>query len=54
MDKAGKINSIQKVEALNQLRGIFTMHGENDDVHVFFSLTPEQVPKIQALSFWTD
>jgi hypothetical protein len=36
----------------NQLRGTFVMHGEREDVKVFFSLSPEAVPRVQALDMW--
>jgi len=46
--KAGKIISVSDVDALNQLRGSFTMHGEKADIVISFTLSPEPDPKIQA------
>ncbi len=46
---AGKITTVDSVVAHNQLRGTFVMHGEQKDVNVYFTLTPEQSPKIQEL-----
>jgi CubicO group peptidase (beta-lactamase class C family) len=46
-EKAGKISSISTMQSANQLRGIFTMYGENGNVDVFFTLTPETNPLIQ-------
>ncbi len=46
---AGAITSIGPLAPANQLRGTFVMHGEKEDVEVFFSLSPESVPKVQAL-----
>lgn len=46
-DKAGKINSIGEVVAENQLRGYFLMHGDQANIRVSFTLTPEQPALIQ-------
>lgn len=46
--KAGKINSVSKVVAINNLRGYFLMHGEDADIKIYFTLSPETDPKIQA------
>lgn len=46
--KVGKINSVSEVNAANQLRGTFTMHGEKGDIAIWFSMSPETDPKIQA------
>lgn len=46
--KAGKIISVSKVIATNQLRGYFLMHGEQADIRIYFTLSPETAPKIQA------
>ena len=48
---AGRITSIDPLTPMNQLRGTFVMHGEKGDIEVFFSLSPEKVPKVQALKF---
>ncbi|MTI40234.1 hypothetical protein E1140_12060 [Fulvivirga lutimaris] len=47
--KAGTIESIDKIEPMNQLRGSFKMNSENGVVRVFFTLTPEKSPKVQQL-----
>ncbi len=46
--KAGKINSVSDVVATNNLRGYFLMHGEHADIKIYFTLSPETDPKIQA------
>lgn len=46
--KAGKILSVSPVVATNQLRGYFIMKGEKKDIKVWFSLSPEPEPLIQA------
>ena len=47
--KAGKIRTVEKIEPLNQLRGEFRIIAENGSINVFFTLTPEKDPKVQAL-----
>jgi len=47
--RAGRITSTAPVVAENQLRGAFTMSGEWGNVKVHFTLTPENVPRVQAL-----
>lgn len=49
LERAGKIISVGPMIAENQLRGSFMLHGEGGDVRIFFTLTPEQSPKIQEL-----
>ena len=51
--KAGKIKSVSPVAAINQLRGYFIMKGEFADIRVYFTLSPETDPKIQAFSIST-
>lgn len=46
--RAGKILSVSEVDATNQLRGTFRIHGENADIDTWFSMSPETNPKIQA------
>ena len=53
LTSAGEITSIDPLVPSNQLRGTFVMHGEREDVEVFFSLSPEPVPKVQALALRT-
>ena len=45
----GKIQSIGPIKPDNQLRGGFDVIGENGTRRVFFTLTPERVPKLQEL-----
>lgn len=47
-DKIGKIESVSDVIPENQLRGYFIMKGENGKLKVWFSLTPEPSPRVQA------
>jgi hypothetical protein len=46
-NKAGKITSIGKVIPENQLRGYFVMEGEQANIRVSFTLTPEKPALIQ-------
>ncbi len=48
-EKAGKIKTITAMVPLNQLRGHFDLIGEKAGVRIFFTLSPETDPKIQAL-----
>lgn len=48
-DEAGKVLEVGEISPLNQLRGTFILHCEKKDVEVFFSLSPEKVPKVQAV-----
>lgn len=47
--QAGEIKNITSLIPQNQLRGSFIMKGENEDIHIFFTLTPEKDPKVQQL-----
>ena len=47
--RAGKINSIGKFIPFNQLRGYFEAQTENGKLEIFFTLTPEEYPKVQYL-----
>lgn len=47
--KAGKIIRVNELIPENQLRGSFVMEGENLDVEVYFTLTPERPALIQEL-----
>lgn len=47
--KAGKILSVKEMAAQNQLRGTFVIEGENIDILVYFTLSPENPPLIQQL-----
>lgn len=52
INEAGEIKSVESLIPFNNLRGAFLMRGVSTDVQVFFSLTPEKVPKVQALYYW--
>lgn len=54
LKNAGKILSVSKVTATNQLRGYYIMKGEKKNVRIWFSLSPETVPKIQAIRIGTE
>ncbi|MGZ8339261.1 MAG: serine hydrolase domain-containing protein [Telluria sp.] len=45
----GKIKSIGRIKAENQLRGMFPVVGEHGTVDVSFTLTPEREPKVQQV-----
>ena len=47
--KAGAIRSVGPLVPENRLRGKFMLVGESGRVEVGFTLTPENVPKVQAL-----
>ena len=47
--KAGKILSVSEVVAANQLRGYFIMKGEKKSIKIWFSLSPEPDPMVQAI-----
>jgi len=49
LDRAGKIERIQKFHPRNQLRGDFKIQCLNGEVDIFFTLTPEKNPKVQQL-----
>jgi CubicO group peptidase (beta-lactamase class C family) len=50
LDAAGKISHAGPLEAENQMRGRFVMFGDRADIQVYFTLSPEPVPKVQWLS----
>ena len=45
--KAGKIIQVNELVAENNLRGSFILKGENNDIEISFTLTPENPPLIQ-------
>ena len=45
--KAGRILSVKEVKPDNQLRGSFILDGENTDIEIYFTLSPENPPLIQ-------
>jgi len=49
-NKAGRITGVKDVVPENGLRGYFIMEGENSNVQVTFTLTPENPALIQAYS----
>lgn len=48
--KAGRIISVKEMKPENQLRGSFIIEGEKADIEIFFTLSPENPPLIQAYS----
>ena len=46
-EKAGKIVSVKEMKPENQLRGTFIIEGENSDISIYFTLSPENPPLIQ-------
>ncbi len=51
-DAAGEVESIGEIEPYNQLRGRFDLATSNGLIKVFFTLTPEKIPKVQQLELW--
>ncbi|REG81715.1 serine hydrolase domain-containing protein [Algoriphagus antarcticus] len=49
LEQAGEIKNVSPLKPENQLRGSFQLEGENGDVEIFFTLTPEKDPKVQQL-----
>ncbi|NOZ45800.1 MAG: beta-lactamase family protein [Chlorobi bacterium] len=49
LSKAGAIQNVEKMEPINQLRGSFKIKTQNGLINVFFTLTPENNPKVQRL-----
>jgi CubicO group peptidase (beta-lactamase class C family) len=49
-EKAGKLITVTELKPENQLRGTFIMEFENQNIQIFFTLTPEANPKIQEFS----
>ncbi|MDZ4682279.1 MAG: serine hydrolase domain-containing protein [Saprospiraceae bacterium] len=47
--QSGKIVSVEPIVPENQLRGTFILNGEKKAISVFFTLSPERIPKVQAL-----
>jgi CubicO group peptidase (beta-lactamase class C family) len=52
LEEAGEIMHIGEINPQNQLRGSFELYGSKDSLNVFFTLSPEADPKIQALYLW--
>jgi CubicO group peptidase (beta-lactamase class C family) len=51
--QAGKIIGVKEVVPENELRGSFIIDGENADIELFFTLTPQNPPRIQYIKFTT-
>ena len=51
LDNMGDIKKIEAVVPINALRGTFLITGTDADLELFFSLTPEQNPKVQMLTY---
>jgi hypothetical protein len=51
LNHLGEILSVGPVTPENQLRGSFLLHGTQGNAEIFFTLTPEPVPKVQWLSY---
>lgn len=48
--KAGNVRKVNEVVAENNLRGTFIIECEHHDIAVYFTLSPERVPRIQQFS----
>jgi CubicO group peptidase (beta-lactamase class C family) len=48
-EKAGSIVAVGEMKPLNNLRGTFVIEGTRANVEIWFTLTPENPPRIQAL-----
>jgi hypothetical protein len=51
-DAAGVVQSVGEIEPQNQLRGRFDITSSKGLIKVFFTLTPEKMPKVQQLDVW--
>ncbi len=49
LNKAGGIQKTDEIKPENQLRGSFKIKAKNGYMNVYFTLTPEKVPKVQDL-----
>jgi CubicO group peptidase (beta-lactamase class C family) len=49
LSQSGTVKMVQKVVPRNQLRGDFNIECANGNISIFFTLTPENIPKIQRL-----
>jgi hypothetical protein len=48
-EKAGAIKTVDEIVPRNQLRGTFKIQAANGVIEVYFTLTPENDPKVQDL-----
>ena len=51
--EAGKVISVSEVRAENQLRGDFVIKGDNKDIRVYFTLSPENPALIQEFKIYS-
>jgi CubicO group peptidase (beta-lactamase class C family) len=49
LNKAGDLKLTSELKPNNQLRGSFNLEAQHGVVNVFFTLTPERIPKVQQL-----
>lgn len=49
-NKIGKFVGVKEMKAENQLRGTFIIEGEKQSIQIYFTLTPEALPKIQEFN----
>jgi len=50
LDEIGTVKKIEPLVSINPLRGTFIINGEQGNLKVFFSLTPEALPRVQMLT----
>ncbi|MGB5497316.1 MAG: serine hydrolase, partial [Maribacter sp.] len=48
-EKAGEIIKVETIVPRNQLRGSFKIQAAQGSIEVYFTLTPEKIPKVQDL-----
>jgi hypothetical protein len=48
--QTGPISAVGSLAPVNQLRGTFSLLGTKGRIDVFFTLTPENTPRVQALT----
>lgn len=52
VDSIGGLESVSAIEAINNLRGFFFLNGKSGQkVKVFYTMTPEDEPRIQEVKF---
>lgn len=49
-EKAGKLIEVKELQPENQLRGKFIVECEKMNIQIYFTLTPEAIPKIQEFN----
>lgn len=50
--KAGAIQKVHPMNAINQLRGSFELEGEHQNIGIYFTLSPENPARIQQYRIW--